>query len=92
LGSLKVVQWLLLEGKVDIDRKGVSGKTVLQASERGATSLLLAALPGHIKMAQWLVEVGLADVNPASENGATPLFVAAQEGHAELVEVMVTWR
>jgi hypothetical protein len=77
---MKVVKWLVLEGKADVNK----------ASDSGNTQLFVAAHNGHLEVVEWLVGGAQADVNKALVvNGMTPLLVAARACQYEVFQWLV---
>lgn len=67
-GHLEVVQYLVREGRADVN----------QGTQAGCTPLYLAAFQGNLEVVQWLVREGNVDVNQANRFGETPLFIAGK--------------
>lgn len=74
-GSLKAAQVLIDWRKTDLNK--------LNAKDESA--LMLAALKGHLELAQTLIKNG-ADVN---KTGWTPLHYAASGGHLEVISLLL---
>jgi len=65
------------------------GANVESRNQEGLTALHMAALKGHIKVAELLIAKG-ANVNTSGQLiGATPLDSAALLGHKEMVELLI---
>lgn len=58
--------------------------TVNTCNDLGISVLHVAAMNGHIEMADFLIDKG-ADVNATDHMGLTPLLIAAQRGYQKLV-------
>ena len=58
------------------------------ASNNGTTSLMLAALKGHLKVAKYLVRAGVA-MDAERYDGMTALMYASRNEHTEMVEYLV---
>jgi ankyrin repeat protein len=65
-GHIEVVQFLVCEAKVDVNR---------QAAGSGFTPLYLAIQAGPFYIVRWLVKDGKAAVNEYVAQGVTPLFL-----------------
>jgi ankyrin repeat protein len=74
-GHIKIVRWLIVEGKASVNA----------ATVKGETPLWVAAHLGDMELVRWLVQAGKASVDQANTNGLTPLYIAAQNGHIEIV-------
>jgi ankyrin repeat protein len=59
-----------------------------QRFDDGLTALHLVSRPGHVEVAQFLVEHG-ANATARDKNGQTPLHEAAEWGHIELAQFLV---
>jgi len=77
-GNKKVVQWLIEEGKVNVNATTKYGLTVLH----------IAALH-HTPVAWWLIKDGKVDVNARDDNGRTALHYAASEGCIKVVQCLI---
>jgi uncharacterized protein len=73
--SLKVAQLLIEWPKTDLN----------QLNAQGESPLMLAALKGHVKIAEALVKKG-ADVN---KTGWAPLHYAASSGHVPIMAMLI---
>jgi ankyrin repeat protein len=60
-------------------------------SSHGLAPLHVACMTGHLKVVEWLLLEGGADVMPSASRpaGATPLHVAAHAGHFDIVKWLV---
>jgi serine/threonine-protein phosphatase 6 regulatory ankyrin repeat subunit B len=74
-GHLPVVQLLLERNPAMIDLPGI----------KGGTTLLSAAVGGHLEVVAWLLDHG-ADPAKCAAQGMRPLDVAAGEGHLAVVQ------
>jgi hypothetical protein len=77
LGSLKVMQWLVREGKVDVNL----------AAADGWTPLCIAVKWGWLEVVKWLVREGKTDVNLAKKWWVNTLVRRCQmrsAGHSEV--------
>ena len=64
---------------------------VNHADREGRTSLMWAALDGHLRVVKILLGKNGIDVNKAStSDGMTPLHTASQKGHVEVVKELLT--
>jgi len=61
---------------------------VNQATNDGASSLLIASQKGHCDVVQVLLSAR-ANVNQAMNNGRSSLFIASKRGHCEVVQVLL---
>ncbi len=73
--SLKVAETLIAWRSIDVNRRNASDES----------PLMLAALHGHLRLAEQLIARG-ADVN---KTGWTPLHYAATGGHVDLVQLLL---
>lgn len=69
---------LLIEKKVEIDRRDCMGTTPLG----------IAAYNGFLMTVKLLLKEG-ADVNAKNDEGVTPIYGAARNGHAEVVRLLL---
>ncbi|GBM77457.1 Ankyrin-3 [Araneus ventricosus] len=77
--SLDIMETLLKHSKIDINLKGLEGRTLLHH----------AAVSGSLEIVKRLVEKGAA-INGRDSAGAKPIHVAAREGHQDIVEYFLT--
>jgi ankyrin repeat protein len=78
-GRLEIAQFLVCEGKADVNKSCTEGETPLFA----------AAQENHMEMVKFLVLDGKAEINQACIDGTTPLNIAAQENYVEVVKFLV---
>ncbi len=62
-------------------------KVLNKRDKHGETSLLLAAVQGHVEVVSFLLAFNESDVNMAQEFGMTSLHAACRNGHLEVVKV-----
>ena len=79
----------VIRSDVDLLRELLSrrGEASLPLDKNGRSLLYCAASYGHVKMAQFLLEMG-ATHNPR-DNGLTPLNVAAGNSRSEMVDFLL---
>ena len=77
-GNSSDTKYLVTRGGADVDVKDRDGQT----------PLILAALRGHVKVVEFLVDHG-ADVEAENRKGQTPLSNAAANGRLEVVRFLV---
>lgn len=58
------------------------------ANRHGHTCLMIACYKGHLKIAQYLIELG-ADVNRKSVKGNTALHDCAESGSLEILQLLL---
>lgn len=77
-------------GDVATVKKQISaGADINVKSYRGETAVMLAAMKGHTKVVEVLVEAGV-DINDQNVYGRhTPLILAALKGHLDTVEALI---
>ena len=86
-GHLQLVQWLVTQGKANVNQVCTSG------TNKGVTPLHMACGSGHLQVVKWLVTHGKANVDPVCNQdgeGMTPLHAACMNGHVQVVEWLVT--
>jgi ankyrin repeat protein len=64
-----------------------NGANVAAASNDGGTALMLAAVGGHVAVAQLLLQNG-ADVRAALRDGRTALMIARAKRHEAVVRLL----
>lgn len=79
-GHSTVVEWLLLEGKANVDQ----GK-----ADDGATALFMAASEGHLEVVNMLLGQRASPNSAASDDGGHPLAYAVDYGHVSVVEALL---
>jgi hypothetical protein len=92
-GDIETVQAYISNQKTEF----VGGKRVMMfhLDPEGASALSLAAMGGHVAVADLLLRVKMpaksnADVNGQSISGSSPLMLAAQNGHVDIVRLLLT--
>eukprot|EP00981_Chlorochromonas_danica_P000309 scaffold78_cov203-Ochromonas_danica.AAC.2 len=78
-GRVGVVRFLLLDGRVEVNKACVDGYTPLHT----------ACLKGHVEVVLILLLDGRVDVNKANKHGRTPLHAACRKGHIEVVLILL---
>jgi len=76
---------LLLQHKININQKRISGKT----------PLYIACEQGNENIVELLLQQENIEVNPIDKNGKTPLHIACSKGHESIVKLLLqhnNWR
>ena len=75
-GHLELLKWFVTVSSVDIlSKKSASGRTLI----------MLACNQGHLRVAQWLFEMG-ADIRTKDISESTAMLFACEEGHCQVAQ------
>ena len=80
MGKLDIIQLLLAEPRIDVNKK----------KEGGFSPLFIACLKGHVDVVKLLLAEPRVDVNAQTNGGSSPLHIACSLNKPDIVKLLVS--